>query len=64
MSPEVKARTYLEKSRPMLIGGRWSEGSGGVQQLIDPATEKIIGTAALAAETDIDLAVAAARNAF
>lgn len=64
MSPEIKVRTYLEKSRPMLIGGQWYEGSGGVQQLIDPATEQVIGTAALAAETDIDLAVAAARNAF
>jgi phenylacetaldehyde dehydrogenase len=64
MSSEIKVRTYLEKSRPMLIGGQWSEGSGGVQQLIDPATEQVIGTAALAAEPDIDLAVAAARNAF
>jgi len=64
MSPEIKVRSYLEKSRPLLIGGKWIDGSGGVQHLIDPATELLIGSATLAAEADIDLAVAAARKAF
>ncbi len=64
MSPENKARIYLEKSRPLLIGGQWREGNGGTQELIDPATEQVIGSAALAAEADVDLAVAAARSAF
>jgi phenylacetaldehyde dehydrogenase len=64
MSPEDKARTYLKKSRPLLIGGQWREGNGGAQELIDPATEQVIGSATLAAEADVDLAVTAARSAF
>lgn len=64
MSTEAKVRSYLSKHRPMLIGGQWYEGSGGAQELVDPATEKVIGTAALAAEEDVDLAVAAARKAY
>jgi phenylacetaldehyde dehydrogenase len=64
MSLEAKVRSYLEKSRPLLIGGKWTDGCGGVQELIDPATEQVIGSATLAAEADVDLAVAAARGAF
>jgi phenylacetaldehyde dehydrogenase len=64
MSAETKVRPYLAKTRPMLIGGQWVDGSGGVQELIDPATEQVIGSACLAAQADVDLAVAAARNAF
>ena len=64
MPTEIKVRTYLDKTRPMLIAGRWINGRGGVQDLIDPATEQVIGSTTLAAEADIDLAVSAARNAF
>jgi phenylacetaldehyde dehydrogenase len=64
MSAEQKVQLYLNQQRPMLIDGKWVEGSGGVQQLVDPATEAVIGSAFLASEADVDLAVSGARRAY
>ena len=47
------------------IGGEWrSAASGQMLDLVDPATEQVIGTVAEAGPDDMDAAVAAARDAF
>lgn len=49
----------------LFIGGRWvAPQSGATTDVVEAATEKVIGTAALASEPDIDAAVAAARSAL
>ncbi|MCW5719779.1 MAG: aldehyde dehydrogenase family protein [Devosia sp.] len=51
--------------RHFYIGGRWTPAHSGREQvLIDPSTEEPYGTLALADETGVDDAVAAARAAF
>ena len=47
------------------INGEWVEPStGNTLEVINPATEKVIGSVALGSEKDVDKAVAAARVAF
>ncbi|MDT2006099.1 aldehyde dehydrogenase [Rhodococcus opacus] len=49
----------------LFIGGRWvAPKSGGKGDVIEAATEKVLGTSALASNADIDEAVAAARTAL
>lgn len=49
----------------LYIGGRWvAPAQGGVLDVISPSTEGVIGHAPLASVTDVDRAVAAAREAF
>ncbi|MHA4853864.1 aldehyde dehydrogenase [Rhodococcus sp. MSC1_016] len=49
----------------LFIGGRWvAPKSGGTVDVIEAATEKVLGTSAMASEADIDAAVAAARTAL
>ncbi|MBS9375033.1 aldehyde dehydrogenase [Rhodococcus sp. B50] len=56
--------TNLDRNE-LFIGGRWvAPKSGATVDVIEAATEKVLGTAALASETDIDEAVAAARGAL
>ena len=53
------------KRREMLIGGRWVPGSGrDHQQIINPATGKVIAEVPKGTEEDVNLAVRAARDAF
>jgi aldehyde dehydrogenase (NAD+) len=47
----------------LYIGGRWVAPAGGHVDVVEAATEKVIGTAAVAGPADIDVAVAAARAA-
>jgi len=59
------ALEYLNKTRPMLIDGKWVYGQeGGEIEILNPATEKVVGVVSEATEADVDLAVAAARKAF
>ncbi|WP_305094345.1 aldehyde dehydrogenase [Prescottella sp. R16] len=51
-------------SSALLIDGKLVPGSGGMFEVIDPATEHRIGYAAEGTETDMDTAIAAARRAF
>src|ERR1700730_14907620 len=49
----------------MFIGGRWVPGEGrDVQEIINPATGKVIAEVPKGTEKDVDLAVRAARDAF
>ena len=49
----------------LYIGGRWvTPAEGAVLDVINPATEQVIGHAPLASPADVDRAVAAAREAF
>ncbi|WP_409467853.1 aldehyde dehydrogenase family protein [Streptomyces sp. HC307] len=49
----------------LFIGGRWREAAGGARrEVVDPSTGRAVGTVAEADATDVDAAVAAAREAF
>jgi phenylacetaldehyde dehydrogenase len=62
-SPEVAA--FLGRRHRLLIDGAWvSPVGGGEIAVIDPATEDQIAVVAAAEAADVDLAVAAARQAF
>jgi aldehyde dehydrogenase (NAD+) len=57
--------TSLPHQIPIVCGTKvLSEGSDGVGRSIDPATGAVIAEFALAGEAEVDLAVAAARQAF
>ncbi|MDQ6885540.1 MAG: aldehyde dehydrogenase family protein [Candidatus Dormibacteraeota bacterium] len=54
-----------ERSRQILIGGRWLEGrEQQTFEVIEPATSRVMATAAVATPADVDQAVRAARAAF
>ncbi|MEU2000915.1 aldehyde dehydrogenase [Rhodococcus sp. NPDC019627] len=48
----------------LLIDGKLVPGSGGTFDVINPATEEVLGAAADATPADMDVAIAAARRAF
>src|SRR5256714_2284326 len=49
----------------MFIGGEWTPGTGGdVQEIVNPATGKVIAHVPKGTEKDVDRAVEAARKAF
>jgi 1-pyrroline dehydrogenase len=53
------------KRREMYIGGKWGPGSGSAyQEIVNPATGKVIAEVPKGTEEDVNVAVAAARNAF
>jgi 1-pyrroline dehydrogenase len=53
------------KRREMYIGGKWGPGSGhDYQQIVNPATGKVIAEVPKGTEEDINVAVTAARSAF
>ncbi|MGV9746664.1 aldehyde dehydrogenase [Rhodococcus zopfii] len=51
-------------SSSLLIDGKLVPGSGGTFEILDPATEDILGYAADGTPADMDAAIAAARQAF
>lgn len=53
--------THLEK---LYINGHWVAPDGGTQEVINPATEAVIGHAPLGTVASADAAIAAARVAF
>ncbi|MBY4572506.1 aldehyde dehydrogenase [Gordonia paraffinivorans] len=53
-----------ESASDLLIDGKLTPGSGGVFDVVNPATEEVIGQAAEATAADMDAAIAAARTAF
>ena len=53
-----------ETSSELLIDGKLVPGSAGSFDVIDPASEEVIGQAADATEADMNAAIAAARTAF
>jgi betaine-aldehyde dehydrogenase len=54
----------LPQHRDLYYGGNWHPPNGGYVQTIDPATGASLGEAAQANASDVDAAVAAAKNAF
>jgi 1-pyrroline dehydrogenase len=53
------------KRREMFIGGKWGPGSGhDYQQIVNPATGKVIAEVPKGTEEDVNVAVRAARDAF
>jgi acyl-CoA reductase-like NAD-dependent aldehyde dehydrogenase len=48
----------------MLIGGERIEGTGAAVEVVNPATEEVIGAVRSATESEVDAAVKAARGAF
>ncbi|MFT3900910.1 MAG: aldehyde dehydrogenase [Gordonia sp. (in: high G+C Gram-positive bacteria)] len=53
-----------ETSSELLIDGKLVPGSRGTFEILNPATEEVIGSAADAGPDDLDAAIAAARRAF
>ncbi|MFC7450985.1 aldehyde dehydrogenase [Rhodococcus daqingensis] len=51
-------------SSALLIDGKLVPGSGGTFEVLNPATEEVLGSAAEATAADMDAAIAAARLAF
>jgi 1-pyrroline dehydrogenase len=57
-------KTTLRKHE-MFIGGKWAPSTGGaVQEIINPATGKVIAEVPKGTKEDVDRAVAAARKAY
>ena len=55
----------MSNNRKFYINGEWVEPNGSdTVDVINPATEDVIGTIALGTHEDVDAAVAAAQNAF
>ena len=55
----------MSNNRKFYINGEWVEPSGSdTVDVINPATEDVIGTIALGTHEDVDAAVTAAQNAF
>lgn len=53
-----------ENASDLLIDGKLLPGSGGTFDIVNPATEEVIGQAADATAADLDAAIDAARRAF
>ncbi|NED63565.1 aldehyde dehydrogenase family protein, partial [Streptomyces sp. SID10244] len=51
-------------SSELLIDGKLTPGGGGTFDVVNPATEEVLGQAADATAADMDAAIAAARVAF
>ncbi|HXQ43597.1 MAG TPA: aldehyde dehydrogenase family protein [Acidimicrobiales bacterium] len=54
----------VKKERQLLIGGKWVDASGDAYEIVNPATEEVVGTAPQATVADAEAAAAAARDAL
>lgn len=63
---QARSQDFLaRRNHHMLIEGRWVEAiAGGRLEVLNPATEQLIGTVPTAGHEDVELAVRAARRAF
>ena len=60
-----KVQEFLNNEIPLYINGEYQKASSNASfEVLDPSTGKQIATASEANETDVNLAVQAARNAF
>ncbi len=48
----------------LFIGGKWVDASGGTYDVVNPATEEVVGTAPNATVADAEAAAAAAAEAW
>ncbi|MBA2308855.1 MAG: aldehyde dehydrogenase family protein [Pseudonocardiales bacterium] len=63
-APESAATGRLQPSYRMFLGGEFVDGSGEPLKTLNPATEEVLAEVSTANPSDIDDAVAAARNAY
>jgi acyl-CoA reductase-like NAD-dependent aldehyde dehydrogenase len=54
----------VKQERQLLIGGKWVDASGDAYEVINPATEEVVGMAPQAMVADAEAAAAAARDAL
>ncbi|MFE0652309.1 aldehyde dehydrogenase family protein [Streptomyces sp. NPDC059534] len=54
----------MTRTEKLFIGGEWVEPDGGHYEVIDPATEEVVGLAPEASRAQVHEAAAAARDAF
>jgi phenylacetaldehyde dehydrogenase len=65
LSPSSATREFLAREHKLFIGGEWRDASGSERtDIIDPATEAVLTTAAVGTPADVDAAVIAAEAAF
>jgi acyl-CoA reductase-like NAD-dependent aldehyde dehydrogenase len=58
------AANQAAKQWRLLIGGEWAPGSSGDYEVVNPATEAVVGTAPEASAADADAAAQSARDAL
>jgi acyl-CoA reductase-like NAD-dependent aldehyde dehydrogenase len=58
------ATTVTKDETQLLIGGSWVDAGDGTYDIINPATEEVVGQAPNASVADAEAAAAAAREAF
>ena len=58
------AEVGLPAGGTLFVEGRWTAGSGGVDEVVNPSDGSVVATVDLAGPDDVDRAVAAARAAF
>jgi len=63
MTPSTRAPVRRDE-RQLLVGGRWVEAGGGTYEVVNPATEELVGLAPEATVADAEAAAAAARYAL
>jgi aldehyde dehydrogenase (NAD+) len=64
-APESTEIVSVDSTYGLFIGGRFADPkSGEYMKTINPATEEVLSSIAVAGEEDVDLAVTAAREAF
>ena len=56
--------TPARDERQLLIGGKWCDAGGGAYEVVNPATEEVVGLAPDAEVADAEAAAAAAREAL
>jgi acyl-CoA reductase-like NAD-dependent aldehyde dehydrogenase len=54
----------IRRESQLFIGGKWVDASGGTYDVVNPATEEVVGTAPNATVADAEAAAAAAREAW
>ncbi|WP_327375723.1 aldehyde dehydrogenase family protein [Streptomyces sp. NBC_01216] len=54
----------MTRTERLLIGGAWTEPDAGYYEVVDPATEEVVGLAPEASRAQVHEAAAAARGAF
>jgi acyl-CoA reductase-like NAD-dependent aldehyde dehydrogenase len=56
--------TVTKDESQLLIGGKWVDAGNGTYDIVNPATEEVVGQAPNASVADAEAAAAAAREAF
>ncbi|HEX3334421.1 MAG TPA: aldehyde dehydrogenase family protein, partial [Acidimicrobiales bacterium] len=57
------AETTTRNEHQLLIGGKWVDASEGTYEIVNPATEEVVGRAPHAGAADARAAAAAAKEA-